>query len=227
MGSIPLPALSIRPPQEQDPLGNMARMVQLSSLLKAQPMQQQILQQQAQAGQQENQARQYQLEQTQAVNQAYKDAFSVDENGQPQLDTTKLTKSLSDAGHGSAAPAIVKGITDYQSSQMDLQKKTQEVQAAQQDSLGTLGAAFKQAKYDPRLALTFIQDRLSNPLPPQMKQQLLGFQQKLSAADPATASGLVQQIADNWIAQSPKQRELAAQEEAAAARMKAAGKSGR
>ncbi|HLJ26555.1 MAG TPA: hypothetical protein VKY85_07580 [Candidatus Angelobacter sp.] len=55
MASIPLPALGVRPPEQQDPMAAMARMVQLKSLLAQAPIQRQILQQQAQAGSLANQ----------------------------------------------------------------------------------------------------------------------------------------------------------------------------
>lgn len=220
MASIPLPALYVRPPQpQQDPLAQATRLVQLRSLLKAQPYQQQILQQQAQSGTLENKLRQYQFDQTQAINQAYKDAFTVDEDGNSTLDTKKLTQSLGNAGHGSAVPSIMKNYTEFQTSMADLQKKQADLQLAAQDSLGSLGAAFKAANYDPNLGMTLLQDRLNQSnLPPQMKASLLGFQQKLAQAPPGQASAMIKQIADNWIAQSPKQRELAAQEMAANAR---------
>lgn len=220
MASIPLPALYVRPQQpQQDPLAQATRLVQLRSLLNAQPYQQQILQQQAQAGTLENKLRQYQLDQTQAINQAYKDAFTVDENGNSTLDTKKLTQSLANAGHGSAVPSIMRNYTEFQTSTADLQKKQADLQLAAQDSLGSLGAAFKAANYDPNLGMTLLQDRLNQSnLPPQTKASLQGFQQKLAQAPHEQASAMIKQIADNWIVQSPKQRELAAQEMAANAR---------
>lgn len=213
MSNIPLPALDIKPPQQEDPVERTTRMVQLRSLLQAQPYQRQILQQQLQAQQLENQQRQYQLSQQQAVNNAYRDAFTTDSSGNSTLDQKKLTQSLAAAGHGSAVPEIMKNYNEYQSSQADLQKKVGEVQGLYQDMLGSLGATVKSAKYDPQLAQTLIQDRMNQPnLPPNVKSNLMMLQSKIK--DPAQ----VQSMADNLIAQSPKQRELAAQETAANAR---------
>ena len=65
MGSIPLPALGVRPIQQQDPTENLARLLQLRTALQNAPLQRQLLQQQIQSGQQEEQARQIQIQQAQ------------------------------------------------------------------------------------------------------------------------------------------------------------------
>lgn len=52
MASIPLPALSIRPPQQQqDPVEQYGRLLALKNTMQEQPIRQQIMQQQAQGGQ--------------------------------------------------------------------------------------------------------------------------------------------------------------------------------
>lgn len=62
MGSIPLPALDIRPPQAvADPTENYARLLALKQAIQEQPMRQQILSQQAQQGQIQNEIAQRQL----------------------------------------------------------------------------------------------------------------------------------------------------------------------
>jgi hypothetical protein len=51
MASIPLPALSIRPPEQQDMASNLGRLMQLKQMAQEAPLRQQIMQQQAQEGQ--------------------------------------------------------------------------------------------------------------------------------------------------------------------------------
>src|SRR5215471_13406091 len=68
MGGIPLPALSIKGPE--DPTQGIERAVALRNLLQNAPIQHQILQQQAQAGQLENQQRQQALNDQQAASAA-------------------------------------------------------------------------------------------------------------------------------------------------------------
>lgn len=58
MASIPLPALDIRPQQQPDPMGEVAKLMQMRSMMGQQQMQQQSIQ----ASQQENQLRALQLQ---------------------------------------------------------------------------------------------------------------------------------------------------------------------
>ena len=154
-----------------------------------------LLAQQTQAAQQQNQA-------TQAVNQAYQGAFKKDANGNMSLDTDGLQQALAANGHGAAIPAVIKGITDYQTSKAQLQEQQQKLQTGTQDALGNLGYALQQAKYDPQLAHTIIQDHLNDPgLDPQHRQQLLAEQQQITQ-NPA----LIKSLADQWVAQSPAQQ---------------------
>lgn len=69
MGNIPLPALSIRPPEQIDPLQGVKNLY----ALKAMAGQQQLQQQQIQASQQENQQRQLQLNDQQTLRGIFKD----------------------------------------------------------------------------------------------------------------------------------------------------------
>ncbi len=69
MGNIPLPALDIRPPQPNDPLGAFEKLQALRSMAN----QQQIQQQQIQSGQQENQLRALQLQDQQTLRSSAKD----------------------------------------------------------------------------------------------------------------------------------------------------------
>lgn len=75
MGSIPLPALSLRPPQQQsDPVERYARLAQLKSMIQEQPLRQQALQQQVQSGQLDMQQRQRELDSSSAIMQSYQEA---------------------------------------------------------------------------------------------------------------------------------------------------------
>jgi hypothetical protein len=165
-----------------------------------------LLAQQTLGAQQQNQA-------TQAVNQAYQGAFKKDANGNMTLDTEGLQQALAANGHGAAIPAVIKGITDYQTSKAQLQEQQQKLQTGTQDALGNLGYALQQANYDPQLAHTIIQDHLNDPgLDPQHRQQLLQEQQQISQ-NPA----LIKSLADQWVAQSPAQQAKTIERQKAAA----------
>src|ERR1017187_2814019 len=167
----------------------------------------------------QNQQQQLQLDQTKAVNQAYQGAFKRDANGNLTLDTDGLQQSLAANGHGAAIPSIMKGMTDYQKSRGELQEQQQTIQTKAQDALGSLGYAMQQAKYDPQLAHTIIQDHLNDPsLSPQQKQQLQMEQQQI-VQNPA----MIKQIADQWVAQSPAEQAKEIQRQEAAAKQTTAG----
>src|SRR5882672_4061575 len=81
MSSIPLPALDLRAPQQQNPLEQYAQLVQLRNAMQNAPLQHQQLQQEVQAGQLENQQRQQQAKDQQAMTSAMQqwDGKSFDE----------------------------------------------------------------------------------------------------------------------------------------------------
>ena len=82
MSSIPLPALGIRPPEQQPgPMDEFAKIQQLKSLLG----EQQVQQQQIQAGQLENQQRQLALKDNQAMTAAMQDWDGKDISALPPL----------------------------------------------------------------------------------------------------------------------------------------------
>jgi hypothetical protein len=70
LASIPLPALSVRPPEQQNPVDLLARVQQLRNMAQ----QGQMGQQQIQAGQLENQQRQMDIQSQQALMKAYTEA---------------------------------------------------------------------------------------------------------------------------------------------------------
>ena len=71
MSTIPLPALSIRPPEQQDMAANLGRLMQLKQMAQEAPLRQQLMQQQAQAGQLKIQDAQRQQTDQKALTTAY------------------------------------------------------------------------------------------------------------------------------------------------------------
>lgn len=107
MGSIPLPALSIKPPQQTDPLEQYGRLMQLQHQAQAAPLQQQALQQQVQTGQVDLQQKQQQLKDQQAATSALSEWDGKDFNQLYPL----ITK------HGGSAQAVFslkKNVLDQQ-----------------------------------------------------------------------------------------------------------------
>lgn len=217
MGSIPLVALSVKPPAEQDPLGTAAKLTQLKNLMQAGPQEAQLREQAIQKGQQNIQEQQYQVAQRKALNDAYRQALTVGPDGAPSFDQSKLTSAAAQAGYGSAVPDIMKHLTDYQKSVADLKESQQKIEIGNRDSAGALGAALKASGYDPAFAGGLIDQHLQDPsLAPQAKQGLMQMKQALEQADPDSAKRIVQQAADQFISQSPKYSQLATEQQKAA-----------
>lgn len=204
MGTIPAPDIFEEAQQVANaPMNAMAEYARVAAL-----------KQQTALAQQETQASTLQNQQTQAVNQAYKDAFKPDANGKMQLDMDSLQQSLAQNGHGAAIPGIIEGITKYKQSIGSLQEQQQKIQDGARDAMGNLGYAIQQAKYDPQLVHTLIQDELNDPaLGPQQKQQVLQLQGLVTSNPNA-----IKPLADQWVAQSPaqQQREIERQKAVAA-----------
>jgi len=101
MGSIPLPALDIHPPQQQDPLAGLEKLQQLKSLMN----QQQIQQQTIASGQQDQQIKAQQIKDQQATTAAMKSWDGKDYD--------VLAKSvLANGGSATAADAVAQhGLT--------------------------------------------------------------------------------------------------------------------
>jgi hypothetical protein len=207
MGSIPLPALAIREPNPLEAANSIASLAGFA--------------QRQQLGNLAIQKQQYELGATKAMNEAYKGAVTIDENGQPKFDTDALTKSLSNAGYGSQVPGILKNVTDFQQSQANLAEtrqkmagQQQDMQIKQQDMMGSVGAAIKAANYDPGFADTFLQHyEINNP---GQKAQIEQFRGELQQNP-----GLVKRLADTWIATSPAQQKM--QNEQTVANIRASG----
>jgi hypothetical protein len=139
----------------------------------------------------------------QALNDAYRNAITPDENGQPQINADSLSQALAKGGHGSAIPQILEGINKYQTSHADLLKKQQDLQEHLADTLGFGASAIKASNYDPNVAGVVL-DRLGNGPQVQKMKQLLQ----------SNPSGFKQMV-DTAIAQSPAQQKIATELEVA------------
>jgi hypothetical protein len=206
MGSIPLAALSVQPPaQPPNALDQASKIVQLRSLMQNQPLQQQALQQQVQAGGLGIQQQQQDLAARQALNQAYAGAMTTDSNGQATLDPNKLQQALASGPAAYQTPSVMKNIVDFQKSSVDLQTARADLQAKQADMEGSAAAAVKAAGYDPALAHIVFDSLPQTPQLQQIRQQIDNPQ-------------ALKQIVDAAIQASPKQRELGAADTTAQAR---------
>lgn len=211
MSSIPLVALQVKPPEQQDPVGLATKVANLKGLLAAQPLEQQQRQQAVQAGGLDIQQKQYEIAQRDAVNKAWKDAITNDPStGAPKLDEGKMMNAIGAAGYGSAGQAIAEHLATYHKTLNDNTKLQQEIEANSRDSGGAIGYALQKASYDPGLANALIDQQLNNPnLDPQHKQMYAQIKQQLAQApDPDSAKNLVKQVADPMIAQSDKYSKL-------------------
>lgn len=205
MGSIPLPALDLKTPQQPDLLEKYGQLMQLKNAQTQQnlaqqeaPLRLQALQQQVQSGQQDLAARQ-------ALNQAYAGAVSTDENGKPTFDADKLIQNLRTGPAAYQTPAVMKNIVEFQKGNIDLQTAKVDLQGKQQDMVGAAAAAVKAAGYDPTLAHSLFDSLPQTPQLQQLRQQIDNPQ-------------ALKQLVDGVIQNSTKQREIGAQETTANAR---------
>jgi hypothetical protein len=206
-----------RPPQVDDPTTAYGRTLTLGNLMQ----QRQINQQQIQSGQVELQQHQRALDQSKALDEAYRNALTVTPEGTADIDTGKLTTALGQAGHGSAIPGVLKSVQEYKKASAELSKTQGEVGAQEADFAGSLGSTLRTAKYDPNLALTMLQHAVaSKHVDGQLVAPLIGQVQQALQQDTTgeAARQVVQQISNHMIAGSPKQRELETAAQTAGAR---------
>ena len=101
MAGIPLPALDVRPPAAPpNQLEQLGQILGLKNAIQNAPLQNQALQQQVQAGSMENQQRQVQLQDQQAVTKAMQQWDGKDLNALPTL-------VLKNGGSGMAVMGLV------------------------------------------------------------------------------------------------------------------------
>jgi hypothetical protein len=207
--------------QAPDPLAQYGRVLALKNVIQ----QGQIGQQQLQEGNLDLQSKQMQIDQTKALNDAYRGALTTNPDGTPDIDTGKLTQAITASGHGSVLPDVLDKAQKYKQSTATLQKTLGEVAQQQRDNFGDLGATVKAAGGDPNLFLTLAQHGISSKtIDPQMAQQYIQAVQQALQQDPsgATAKPIVGAIADRLIAGSETQQKLANERMASEARQTAA-----
>lgn len=200
-------ALGVRPINLEGPMDA----YQQAMGLKTMANQQQLQQAQLTGAQQENQMRQIQIDQTQKLNNIYRNAFTAPADGSaPQLDVNKLQRDMAQAGLGSRIPEAMQHYTEYQKSLTDLASSQNQLAERQADSAGMLGLSIKKAGYDPHLALAGMQDAINaKAVNPQALQPVIGVLQQAFQQDPTgqSARQFVQKFADSAIARSPKAQE--------------------
>jgi polyhydroxyalkanoate synthesis regulator phasin len=202
--------LQFQPVAQADPLGVAAKFQNLQNLAQ----QKQINQQQLQSGALELQDRQRQLDQTTAINEAYKNALVPGANGAaPSFDSDKLQNALALGGHGAAIPGVMKGINENAKAAADLATARTKVATDQADFGGSVGATVKAAGYDPNVLLAQATHALAaKALDPGVVTPIIQELQQAQQADAQngtqTARALTQQLADHLIAASPAQQKL-------------------
>src|SRR5579863_1740168 len=217
MSNIPLPALALRPPQPENPLDQMRRLVELRSLLKSEPVQQQIQQQQLQAAQLENQQRALQMQREKALSGLYARG-SGDQNGSAgtsgqngkQSYVMPTDDEVLAAGGPVYGTAFLKNMKELQKSNADLQAAYAKHQSEALDYMGNVAGAIKAGGYNPDQANQLLDHAAALP---GFGDQVRQFQQQIGN-DPVR----LRQMVDQAISMSPKQRELGAQEMTAQAR---------
>jgi hypothetical protein len=200
-----------RPAPIEGPIDQYAKAIQLKSLLQAQqqsqqeaPLRIQAMQQGLKAGGQEIASRERQAATQAAINQSYKEAVKANAQGQPEIDSEALQKSLAASGHGEAIPGILENINKFQQSKATLTEAQQKIADHQSDLLGYAAKAVQNAKYDPRVAHTILDTLPHSPQIDAMRQQI---DQNPDA---------FKQIVDNAISQSPAQQKNVEEEKVAA-----------
>jgi hypothetical protein len=206
--SIPL---SYRPPEIKDPLQAAGQVLQMKNLM-----------QQQQLGGLELQQKQLELDRTKSINDAYRSSLIPGADGTVDVDAGKLSQALATAGHGSAIPSILEGITKMQKSRADLTETLGKVAAAQQDFAGSIGSAVQAAKNDPNLFLVLADHAAkTKSVDAQLVNSFTGPVRQALEQDPTgeTARPIVAQIAAHLVASSPGQQKLITEGKTADARM--------
>lgn len=207
--------LDSRPVQIQTPLDAALGARSLQNLTNQGQLQQgQIAAQpgQLQAQDLQNQQTQQQLRQTQAINDAYANAFTPGVNGAaPTFDTAKLQSALATHNAGSAIPGLMKGILDNQKAASDLADSQTKVATDLADYAGGIAKTVKDAGYSPQLLITQAQQGIAaNPQLRTIAQPIIDELTQSLKQDPtgAQAKALTQQLADHLISASPAQQKL-------------------
>lgn len=195
MGSIPLPALHVNPPQQQDPMAGMEKLVQLKSLMQGQQMQQQ-----------EMQIRGQQVKDQQATTAAMKAIDPSKYQSDPSAYYADVSKSVLDNG-GSATAAqgvqqhgltVLKTVSDMHAQDAATGSKNLETFIAKQKALGDGLAEAKDIPDEQLQAWTLARIKTfadGGVLDPQSAQHLAqGVQQ---ATDPKALRAQIQVTANS------------------------------
>lgn len=216
--SIPL---QVQPAQPPNILAQYGQAAQIQGIQQRQ----QLLPGELQAQQLENQQRQIQLKQMADTAAAFKSSLVTNPDGSYDIDSGRLTNALAASGSGQAIPTVLEGVNKYREGIATLKKTQADVAAAHTNNGGALGAAVAAADYDPHLFSTLVQHGIQEgAIDPQGAAPYVKAVTDSLVQDPtgATAKQIVKQIADTWIAGSPKQTELQTGQTTAAARAKEA-----
>ena len=214
MATIPLPALDIKPPAQPDLMGQYAKLAQIRSMMG----EQQLQQGQQQLQQQQVQQNQQNLGATDALNKAFQGAVTVDPNtGNPTFDRNAVINSVSQAGYGAKVPELTESFNKLDQSAATLQKTQGEVQTQTQDYFGGLAASIKKTAKNPDGSwnMSIVNPLIAHAatLGPQYAAKALQLQQQVQQ-DPTHLDNILDQV----ITASSKQRELGAAETTAASR---------
>jgi hypothetical protein len=131
--SIPL---QTQTPKPIDPMEQYGRVAALQGALLGQ----QVDQARLTGLNQENQMRQIQIDQTQKMNDIYRNAFTNPTDGSaPQFDANKFQRDMANAGIGSRIPEAMQKYTEFQKSLTDLANSKAQLAERQTDTAGMLG----------------------------------------------------------------------------------------
>src|SRR6202451_59939 len=138
-------------------LPNLASIQALQSQTKQKqalaPGQLQQQQQELEAGLLDNQQKQRQLKQSQAMDAAFQGALTPDPvTGAPTFDSGKVLSQVAASGNGSLVPQLTETFNKIDQEKATLLKTKQDTASAQQDYMGSLGAEIKSAGYSPAAA---------------------------------------------------------------------------
>ena len=186
-------------PENQDPLNSYGKILNLQNLVRMQkllPGQLQEQQQQIQGGQLDIQAKQRDIATRDALNAAYSQAVTKDQNGNPQFDEGKLQSALQNGPAAYKTPEVMEGITKFHQSRIDLQKSAADLQQKNSDMIGGAAAAVKAAGYDPVLAHSLLDSLPHSPQIDQVRSLIDGDPQQFKA------------MIDSAVSASPKQQEF-------------------
>ena len=157
---VHLPQLQIQPDQPPIPLINMGNSANIQALSGQRQQQQALMpgalkkqQQDLEAGLLDNQIKQRQVKQGQALDAAYQGALTPDPvTGRPTFDQGKVLNAITASGNGSLVPQLTETFNTLDQKKAALLDMKQKTASAAQDYAGSLAAEVKTAGYTPGAA---------------------------------------------------------------------------